>query len=72
MDIALGAFTDARLATMNEAELDELERWLDVPDPEILSWLTGEVATPSEFDTPLFRALRASPREAFESGTQAT
>jgi len=72
MDIAFAHFTDAWLATMSDGELDELERWLDVPDPEILSWMTNEVATPAEYDTPLFRRLRASPRQAFESGTQAT
>ena len=61
MDVALGAFTDAHLIDLAEAELDEVEAWLDAPDPEILSWLTGEVAIPLRFDTPLFAKLKAAP-----------
>jgi antitoxin CptB len=61
MDVALGAFTDAHLTSLTEAELDEVEAWLDAPDPEILSWLTGEAAVPARFDTPLFAKLKAAP-----------
>jgi antitoxin CptB len=64
MDIALGAFTDAHLLELDEAELGEVEAWLDLPDPEILSWLTGGVTIPARFDTPLFAKLIAAPREA--------
>jgi len=61
MDVALGAFADAHLSDLTEAELDEVEAWLDLPDPEILSWLTGEAALPARFDTPLFAKLKATP-----------
>jgi antitoxin CptB len=64
MDLALGAFTDAHLATLTEAELEEVEIWLDLPDPDILSWLMGEAAIPPRFDTPLFAKLAEAPREA--------
>jgi len=64
MDVALGAFADAHLATLTEAELEEVEAWLDQPDPDILAWLTGEAAIPARFDTALFRKLAAAPREA--------
>ena len=64
MDLALGAFVDAHLATLPEADLAELEAWLDMSDLQILSWLTGEVAVPAEHDTPLFAKLAAAPREA--------
>ena len=72
MDIAFGYFTDAYLATLTQAELDEVERWLDAPDPDMLAWITGGAPIPPEFDTPLFKRLKESPRHAFESGTQAT
>jgi antitoxin CptB len=62
MDLALGAFADAHLATLTEAELDEVEVWLDLPDPDMLSWLTGEVPSPPRFDTPLFAKLAEAPR----------
>jgi antitoxin CptB len=61
MDIALGHFADLYLAGLSEAGLSEFERWLDLPDPEILAWITGEVPIPSAFDTPLFAKLRAAP-----------
>ncbi len=64
MDLVMGQFADANLPAMSDAELDEFERLLDVPDPEALSWITGEEPTPAGFDTPLFARLRRAPREA--------
>ena len=61
MDIALGHFADVYLAELSEADLSEFERWLDLPDPEILAWVTGEAPIPTSFDTPLFARLRAAP-----------
>ena len=72
MDIALGAFADAHLSGLNEDEVAEFERWLDLPDPDILAWLTGETPAPKEFETPLFQKLREAPRQAFDSGTPVT
>lgn len=72
MDLALGAFADACLADLDEAQLDEFERWLDTPDPDILGWLTGDLAVPPDYDTPLFQRLRAAPRAALEAGATPT
>lgn len=58
MDLVLGGFADANLATLSEAELDEYERWLDVPDQRIFAWVNGAQAVPPEVDTILFRKLR--------------
>jgi len=63
MDIALSAFADAHLAALSEAELAEVEAWLDLPDPDLLAWLKGEAAIPPRFDTPLLAKLAAAPRE---------
>jgi antitoxin CptB len=64
MDLALSAFTDAHLSALTDAELDEVEAWLDLPDPDMLGWLTGEIPIPARFDTPLFAKLIAAPRDA--------
>src|SRR5947209_3981358 len=64
MDLALGAFADAHLPNLSEAELAEVEEWLDLPDPDMLAWLTGEAPLPARFDTPLFAKLAAAPRQA--------
>ena len=58
MDLIMGGFADASIATMTDSELDELERLLDVPDQEIYSWITGEGAVPPDFDGALFRRMR--------------
>jgi antitoxin CptB len=58
MDLVLGGFADAHLALLTEAELDEIEGWLEVPDQQIFAWINGMEVTPQEFDTPVFRRLR--------------
>ncbi len=67
MDLALGGFADLHLTSLSEPELAEVETWLDLPDPDILSWLTGEAPLPPRFDTPLFAKLAAAPRQAAAS-----
>ena len=47
MDLVMGRFADANLPAMSEAELDEFERLLDAPDPELLAWITGEAPVPA-------------------------
>jgi antitoxin CptB len=58
MDLVLGRFADANIAVLSEAELDEYERWLEVPDQQIFAWVNGSQAAPGEIDTALFRRLR--------------
>jgi antitoxin CptB len=58
MDLLLGRFADAALASMSAAELNEFERLIEVPDPELFSWIMGEADAPSDYDTPVFRQLK--------------
>jgi antitoxin CptB len=58
MDFVLGRFADAQLARLNDAELDVLESWLDIPDQQMFAWVNGSEPTPSQIDTPMFRRLR--------------
>ena len=58
MDLIMGGFVDAHLARMSEGELAELERLFEVPDRDLLAWITGEEAVPPELDGALFRNLR--------------
>jgi antitoxin CptB len=59
MDLIMGRFADARLDGLSEGEIDELERLIEVPDRELLAWITGEEAVPSAYDGALFRTLRS-------------
>ena len=58
MDLVLGKFADAHIAALSDGELDEYERWLEVPDQKIYSWVNGADPVPAEYDTALFARLR--------------
>jgi antitoxin CptB len=58
MDLVLGRFADAELATLSEGDLAEFERWLEVPDQQIFAWVNGMEPAPANYDTALFRRLR--------------
>ena len=58
MDLVLGRFADTQLASLADHELNELERWLDVPDQQIFAWVNGMEPVPANYDTPLFHRLR--------------
>jgi antitoxin CptB len=58
MDLIMGRFADAEIGTLSDADLDEFERLIEVPDRDLLRWITGEDETPSNYDTPLFRRLK--------------
>ena len=58
MDLIMGRFADRAIAELGEGDLAEFERLIDVPDGELLAWITGEADVPLNFDTALFRRLR--------------
>ncbi len=58
MDIIYGKFSDSEITRLSDAELDQFEELMDLPDRDVLMFVTGEAATPAEFDTGLFRKLR--------------
>lgn len=59
MDLILGQYADAHIAGFTDAQLDEFEHILEVLDRDLLKWVTGESATPPEYDTPFFRDIVA-------------
>jgi antitoxin CptB len=59
MDLLLGRFADAEIATLNEAELAELERLLEIPDPDLCAALIGETPLSGEFASALFTRIKA-------------
>jgi antitoxin CptB len=58
VDLILGRFADRNIEHLGEADLTEFETLMDVPDGELLAWLTGEADVPTPHDGPLFRRLR--------------
>ncbi|RDV01148.1 succinate dehydrogenase assembly factor 2 [Undibacter mobilis] len=58
MDLVMGGFADAELMNLSDAELSEVETWLDIPDQQMFAWVNGSETPPTGLDTPLFRKLR--------------
>ena len=58
MDLIMGGFADAKVEQLSERELTEFERLIEVPDRDLLAWITGEETVPPDFDSALFRDLR--------------
>ncbi len=58
MDLVLGRFADKAIADLNDGELAELERLIEVPDPDLYAALTGEKEPPAVAG-PLFARLKA-------------
>ena len=59
MDLLMGQFADAEIGTLTDAELDDFEALIEVPDRDLFSWMTGAETAPSNYDTALFRRLKA-------------
>ena len=56
-DLLMGRFADAHLADFDSAELDLYEAILDLPDPDLLGWISGREPLPAEADSPVMRLL---------------
>jgi antitoxin CptB len=63
MDLILGGFADARVGSLNAAELADFEALLDADDDKAFAWFCAGSA-PAPFDTPLFEKIAAFHEEA--------
>ncbi|MDN2566349.1 succinate dehydrogenase assembly factor 2 [Aquibium sp. A9E412] len=59
MDLILGRFADAWIDRLTASELAAYEALLDVPDGELMAWLTGRAAPPAAHDTPVLERIRS-------------
>ncbi|AOO82426.1 succinate dehydrogenase assembly factor 2 [Bosea vaviloviae] len=58
-DLIMGRFADAEIDKLSDAELDLFEQLIEVLDRDLLSWITGEAEVPANYDTDVFRRLKA-------------
>ena len=63
VDLVLGRFADRELDALDADDLAAFEQLMDVPDRQVLAWVTGEEAVPGEHDTPLLRRIMAHASE---------
>ncbi len=59
-DLLIGDFVKARIAAMNDTELDEIEAVMEYPDAELADWLTGRQPIPPHADSPMLRRISAA------------
>jgi antitoxin CptB len=55
----VGGFVARHIHAFTEAELDELEAVLELPDVDLSDWLAGRREIPAEVETPMLRRLAA-------------
>jgi antitoxin CptB len=59
MDLILGRFADKEIAALSDGELTELERLIEVPDPDLYAALTGGKELSPAYGGRLFNRLKA-------------
>lgn len=57
-DLLIGDFVKARIASLTESELDQLEEVMEFPDAELADWLTGRKPIPPHADSTMLRRIR--------------
>ena len=58
MDLILGTFADRNLAQMSADELDAFEELIELPDGDLLSWISGDGDPPVPALSGLIARLR--------------
>lgn len=59
MDLILGQFADAEIGSLSDAELDELERLIEVNDHDLYAAVAGDGKLPPEFEGGLFERIKS-------------
>ncbi len=58
-DLLLGRFAERHVARLDRDQLDRYEALLEESDHDLLAWISGQAAVPSQHDNDVFRLLRA-------------
>jgi len=61
-DLLVGRFVAEHVAEFTEAELDDLEAVLELPDVDMTDWLGGRRPVPAEHDGPMMARILAASR----------
>ena len=59
MDLLMGEFAVAHLEQMQQSELDEFERLLDMPDQDVYGWIIGREPEPEKASGPVLESLKS-------------
>ena len=56
-DLLVGGFVTARITSLTDAELDQIEEIMELPDPDLADWLSGRREIPAYAESPMLRAM---------------
>jgi len=59
MDLILGRFADAEIASLTDDELDQFEQLIEVPDPDLYAALTEKVTLAPQYASRLFDRIKS-------------
>jgi len=59
-DLLLGGFVRDHLDVLTDADLDALDRLIELPDGDLADWLTGRRPLPDNGQTEMLRRIRES------------
>jgi antitoxin CptB len=58
MDMILGGFADAQIATLSDAEMSELEVLMELPDPDLYAAFSGAGSLESPYEDGVFLRIK--------------
>jgi antitoxin CptB len=59
LDLLVGGFALARLASLEQEQLDQFEQILEIPETELADWFMGRKMVPKDVDCVLIREMLA-------------
>ena len=59
MDLVMGRFTEANLAALSDDDVVDMEALMEANDRDVFDWVSGMAPTPGNYDTSIFRRIRA-------------
>lgn len=71
VDLILGRYADAHIGAMSDHDLADFEALMDVPDQDVLDWVTAAEPVDPAYATPLFDAIVAFHTGCSNSNDQA-
>jgi antitoxin CptB len=58
-DLILGPFADRHVAELSEAQLDEFERLLEVPDADLYAWIIGSAPVSEDYASDVLELIQS-------------
>ena len=55
----MGRFTEANIAALSYDDVADMEALMEANDRDVFDWVSGMAPTPANYDTPVFRRIRA-------------